>query len=114
MNKKERTNRVIARGEGSNHSHVIVGDAEIKRNDNGEILITIGQEGAVLRHILESSWMDGSEVHTGEHGDISLSDLPEQIRQGDVLLEKVKDRTYKYIAQVEYDPYDDVIRQVRD
>lgn len=114
MNKKERTNRVIARGEGSNHSHVMVGDVEVKRNNDGEILITIGSEGAVLRHILESSWMGGAEVHTGEHGDISLTDLPTQVRQGDVMLEKVGERTYKYIAQVEYDPYDDVIRQVRD
>lgn len=114
MNKQERINRVIARGEGSNHSHVIVGDAEVTRNKNGEILIEVGDEGAVLRHIIETSWMEGNEVHTGEHGDISLEELPAQVRQGDVLLEKVGKRTYKYIAQQEYDPYNDVIKQVRD
>ena len=115
MNNKERSNRVIARGEGSNHAHVIVGDATVTRNNEGEILIEIGNEGAVLLHILETSWVDGQEVvHTGEHGDIDLSDLPVQIRQGDVMLEKIGERTYKYIAQVEYDPYNDMIQKVKD
>lgn len=114
MTKQERISRIIAKGEGSDHIHCVVGSAEITRNNNGEILINVGEEGAVLRHILESAWMNGSEVHTGEHGDISLTELPAQIRQGDVMLEKVGARTYKYIAQIEYDPYEDVIRQVRD
>ena len=114
MNKTERLSRILARGEGSNHSHVIVGDAEVKRNNDGEILIEVGKEGAVLRHILETSWMNGQEVHTGEHGDIELKELPAQVRQGDVFLEKVGERTYKYIAQQEYDPYNDLIQQVRD
>lgn len=114
MNKIERTNRIIARGEGSNHSHVVVGDATIKRNNDGEIIIEVGKEGAVLRHILETSWMNGQEVHTGEHGDINLEELPSQIRQGDVLLEKIGARTYKYVAQQEYDPYNDLIQKVRD
>ena len=114
MNKKERSNRIIARGEGSNHSHVIVGDAKVKRNKQGEIFIEIGNEGAVLRHILETPWMEGKEVHTGEHGDISLEGFPAQVRQGDVMLEKVGERTYKYIAQQEYDPYNDLIQTVKD
>jgi hypothetical protein len=114
MNKQERSNRIIARGEGSNHSHVITGDAKVSRNVNGEILIEIGNEGAVLKHILESNWMDGYETFTGEHGDISLSELPAQVRQGDVLLDRIGERTYKYIPQVEFDPYEEVIRQVRD
>lgn len=114
MNKQERTNRVIARGEGSNHSHVIVGDAKVIRNSNGEILIEVGNEGAALKHILESNWMDGAETFTGEHADISLMDLPTQVRQGDVLLDKIGERTYKYIPQVEFDPYSEAIRQVQD
>jgi hypothetical protein len=114
MNKKERSNRIIARGEGSNHSHVIVGDAKVERNKQGEILIEVGNEGAVLRHILETAWMNGQEVHTGEHTDISLEGFPAQVRQGDVMLEKVGERTYKYIAQQEYDPYNDLIQTVKD
>lgn len=113
MKKEERKNRIIARGEHSNHSHVITGDA-IVRNENGEILVEVGQEGAVLKHLLESAWMEGQEVWTKEHTDIDLSELPNQVRHGDVMLDKVGDRTYKYIAQVEYDPYDDVIKQVQD
>lgn len=114
MNKQELKNRIIARGEGSNHSHVIVGDATVTRNSNGEILIEVGNEGAVLKHILESSWMNGQEVFTGEHMDIPLNELPTQLRQGDVMLERIAERTYKYIPQVEYDPYNEVIKQVTD
>ena len=113
LSKKERKSRVIARGEGSNHSHVITGDAII-RNENGEILIEIGSEGAVLRHLLETDWLTGKETWTNEHADIDLSEMPGMVRHGDVLLEKVKDRTYKYIQQMEYDPYNEIIRQVRD
>lgn len=114
MKKHELENRIIARGEGSNHAHVITGDAEVKRDSNGRILITIGEEGAILKHILETAWMDGQEVHTGEHKEIDLSELPAQIRQGDVLLERKEGRTYEYIAQQEYDPYNNLIVQVRD
>jgi hypothetical protein len=113
MNKKERQSRIIARGEASNHSHIITGDAVV-RNVNGEILIEIGNEGAVLKHLLESEWLNGREQWTTEHSDIDLSEMPGMVRHGDVLLEKVADRTYKYIQQMEYDPYNEVIRQVRD
>jgi hypothetical protein len=113
MTKKERTSRVIARGEVTGHSHVITGDA-IVRNINGEIIIEIGNEGAVLRHLLETDWLNGREVWTEEHADIDLSEMPGQIRHGDVLLDKVGERTYKYIQQMEFDPYNEVIRQVQD
>ena len=114
MKKEQRKSRVIARGEGSNHSHVIVGDAEVTTNNKGEIFVEIGNEGAVLKHILETEWMQGREVWTGEHTDISLTDMPAQVRHGDVMLEKVAERTYKYVPQVEYDPYNDIIQQVKD
>jgi len=113
MTKKELKNRIIARGESSNHSHVITGDAII-RNKNGEILIEIGAEGAILKHLLETEWLTGREVWTKEHADIDLGSLPVQIRHGDVLLDKVGERIYKYIQQMEYDPYNEIIRQVRD
>jgi hypothetical protein len=114
MKKEELKTRIIARGEGSNHAHVITGDSVVSRNKHGEILIEVGNQGAVLKHILETSWMSGQEVFTGEHKDISLMDLPTQVRQGDVLLNRIGERLYKYIPQVEYDPYGEVIRQVRD
>ena len=113
MTKKELKSRIIARGEASNHSHVICGDAVV-RNENGEILIEVGSEGAVLRHLLETDWLSGRETWTNEHTDIDLGALPGQVRHGDVMLDKVGERTYKYIQQVEYDPYNEIIRQVRD
>ena len=113
MTKKELKNRIIARGEGSNHSHIITGDAIVK-NENGEILIEVGNEGCVLKHLLETSWLDGREEWTGEHADIDLTELPDQVRHGDVLLDRVGKRTYKCIPQMEYDPYEDLIRQVKD
>lgn len=113
MTKKDRKNRIVARGEASNHSHIIVGDA-IVRNENGEILIEVGSEGAVLKHLMETEWLAGREKWTNEHVDIDLTEMPNQVRHGDVLLEKIADRTYKYIQQMEYDPYNEIIRQVRD
>lgn len=97
MNKQERKNRIIARGEHSNHSHVMVGDCEVERNDKGEIFVTVGNEGSVLRHILETEWMEGREVWTKEHHDIKYS--PGQ---------------YKFIQQTEYDPFEKIIRKVID
>lgn len=97
MTTEERKNRIIARGEHSGHSHIAVGDCEVKRNKSGEVIIQVGEEGAFLKHLLESAWMEGNEIWTKEHSDV-----------------KLEPGTYKYIQQNEYDPYEDVIRQVRD
>lgn len=121
MKKEERKNRIIARGEGSNHAHVITGDAIVERNQKGEIIINLGEEDAVLKHILETEWVEGREKWTEEHTDINISEADKSIkigqvgiRHGDVALEKIADRTYKYIPQMEYDPYNKVIQQVKD
>ncbi len=114
LSKEERKNRIIARGEHSNHSHVIVGDASVTRNDKGEILVKIGKEGAVLKHLLESEWMNGIELWTKEHKDIPLKEMPKQVRHGDVLLDKINETTYRFIQQVQYSPYDKMIQQVKD
>lgn len=95
MKKSERISRIIARGEFSNHSHVVTGDATV-RNENGEIIIEVHGE-ATIRHLLEDAWMKGQEVWTEEHADIAL-----------------EPGTYKYIPQLEYHPYEDVIQRVRD
>lgn len=114
LTKQQRANFVIARGEFSNHAHIIVGDAEVKRNNSGEILITVGKEGAVLKHLLESNWLAGEEKWSNEHTDIDLSGLPKQVRHGDCFLDLVGERTYKFIQQQEFDPYSELIRSVRD
>lgn len=97
MNTEERKNRILARGEHSNHCHVVTGDVEITRNNKGEITFEVGDEGAVLKHILETNWMNGEEVWTKEHHDI--------------LLEK---GSYKHVHQNEFDPIDKIVRRVID
>ena len=95
MFKKE--SRVIARGEVSGHSHIITGDCEIFDNNN-EIFIKTKNK-CVIKHLLEQPFVNnGQEVWTKEHNDIEL----------------MPNKTYKYIQQVEYNPYEDVINQVKD
>lgn len=114
MTQQERKSRIIAFGEHSGHCHVVTGDALVERNNNGEIIIEIGNSGAILRHIMETSWMEGKEVWTEEHHDINLSDMPEQVRHGDVMLEKIGERKYKYIQQMVFDPLTKRIEAAQD
>lgn len=89
---------VIARGEVSNHCHVVVGEQVIvDRTKDGRILITVGNEGAVLKHVLETDWLEGNEVWTKEHKDIPLE-------KGE----------YEFVQQMEFDPYEDIIKSVKD
>lgn len=113
MNLQERKNRIIAKGEVSGHSHVITGEA-IVRNSNGEILIEI-TGSASIKHLLERVWIEnGEEVWTEEHADISLTDLPVQIRHGDVFLDRISPNVYKFIQQKVYDPLSKRIEDARD
>ena len=96
MKKQERINRIIARGEISDHAHVIVGEANVTQ-ENGEIMVEVYGKAAI-KHILESQWVnDGVEVWTKEHGDIDVAP-----------------GRYKYVPQIEYDPYENEIRKVVD
>ena len=113
MKKQELVNRIIARGEFSDHCHVITGNATIERIGT-DVFINCEDGEAVMRHLLESAWMEGVEKWTGEHADITIKSDADVIRHGDVLLKKVAERRYQYIQQIEYDPFEDIIRQVRD
>jgi hypothetical protein len=94
MNIKEREKRIIARGEFSNHCHVIVGDVEF--DTKGRIIV--GEDsGAVLKHLLEKEWMNGNEVWTGEHHDIKLTP-----------------GVYEYVPQMVFDPLSKRIEAARD
>lgn len=98
LNKKQRENRIIARGEVSGHAHIIVGNDVVITKDKERILVDVGESGATLRHLLETNWVnEGQEVWTEEHRDI-----------------KIEKGTYEYIQQIEYDPYEKAIRNVQD
>lgn len=97
MKIKERTQRIVGRGEVSNHCHVIVGECDIEEKD-GKTIFTINKDShCIIKHILEDKWLSGEEVWTKEHKDIPLE----------------KGR-YEIIQQVEYDPYEQIIRAVKD
>ena len=110
MKKTERLTRIIARGEHSNHSHVITGEGV--KVENGIIEIPENVDAAI-KHLLEASWLAGEEKWTGEHTDIAL-DNKGDVRHGDVYLKKVGERKYQYVQQEEYDPFEKLIRKVID
>lgn len=122
MTTKERQNRIIARGEFSDHCHAITGEAKIERNSKGEVLITVGNTDCVLKHILESAWIgEGKEVWTNEHHDVNLSDNDPLVevggficRHGDVALKKVAPKTYRYVHQTVFDPLTKRIEKAKD
>ena len=94
MTSTERSKRIIARGEHSNHCHVIVGDA--KFNEKNQLIV--GEDSNVsLKHLLEKDWMEGKEVWTGEHKDI-------QLQPG----------VYEYVPQMVFDPLSKRIEAARD
>ena len=92
---KKLDTRIVARGEITNHAHIITGDADVYEL-NSELYIKVHTE-AVIKHLLETEFLEGREVWTKEHPDIP-----------------VKKGTYKYVPQVEYNPYEDLIRKVKD
>lgn len=99
QNKNERINRIIARGEVSGHCHVIVGDnVTVTRNSEGQIIVEVGGVDAVLKHIMETPWVE-SGIHkwTEEHKDIPL-----------------KRGIYEFVQQTEFDPYLKLANAIKD
>lgn len=94
MNKIEREKRIMARGEVSGHCHVITGDIQFDAKGR----IVVGEDSnAVLKHLLEKDWMEGSEIWTEEHADI-----------------KLKPGIYEYVPQIVFDPLTKRIEGARD
>lgn len=94
MTTEERKKRIIARGEFSNHCHVVTGDVEF--DAQGRMLV--GEDSnAVLKHILETEWMDGKEIWTEEHQDI-----------------KLEPGVYEYVPQQVFDPLTRRIEAAKD
>lgn len=112
MTLKERKSRIIARGEHSGHSHIVTGEASV-RNESGEILIDI-LGSASIEHLMEDAWLNGECKWTEEHTSIELTEMPTYIRQGDIFLEKIGEKTYRYVQQMVYDPLLQRIDAARD
>lgn len=97
MTKEQRMARVIARGEFSNHSHIITGDCDIDVIDGVTIVKT--KTNCAIKHLLEREFVEeGLECWTEEHKDIPLED----------------NKTYEYGIQREYNPYTKLIQSVKD
>ena len=95
-NAKRVLNNIIARGEVSGHSHIAVGDVDVLELD-GEIYLDVKGEAAI-KHLLEEAFVnEGKEVWTGEHADI-----------------KLEPGVYQYVAQIEFDPLTNKLRDVED
>lgn len=99
MTKNERQLRVLARGEHSNHSHVICGENIEIKEINGKKIIKVNENSnASLKHLLEKEFVEtGQEIWTEEHKDIPLE-------AGE----------YEFIQQSEYNPLNEKIQQVKD
>lgn len=94
MNLEERKKRIVARGEHGNHCHVLTGEVEFDKQ--GRILVGDNAD-VILRHVLETDWMEGREIWTGEHHDI-----------------KVKPGIYEYVPQEVFDPLSKRIERAKD
>lgn len=88
--KDERNKRIVARGEFSDHAHIVTGEASVLTI--GEDIYIDAEGEAALEHLLESSG-----VHTGEHQKISLPP-----------------GKYKVVNQYEFDPFKKTIDRVAD
>ena len=86
------TNKLIARGESSNHAHFADGDGvEVLEDTDGTLYVRASDDFNV-QHLMESSG-----VWTKEH-------TPTPFAKG----------CYRYVPQREYDPYADAVREVLD
>lgn len=95
-------NFIIARGEHSNHSHIVCPTVEgtpvsFFKDSKGELYFTVDGD-FTLEHLLETHYKQSkAKVWTEEH-------VPVAFPAG----------TYKYIQQTEFHPYEDAIRAARD
>ena len=94
-NAKKLSTKIIARGEASNHAHIITGNADLFEL-NSEIYIQV-YSTAILKHLVETEFLKGNEISANEHLDIPLTS-----------------GIYQYVPQIEYDPYQKLVRKVID
>jgi hypothetical protein len=107
--------RVIARGEFSDHCHVIEGNATIVKKGN-VTYVNVEDSTAVMKHLIESEYLKGNDVWTKEHHDAPITD--DIVRHGDVTLVKQTSGPnkgmYQFVVPQERDLFSGVQRRVRD
>ena len=101
-NAKKIENRIIARGEWSDHSHVITGDADIYEDENGKMYVSVGKKGAKLQHTLESQL----PKNLSSNNDLRVADHK--------IIELEPNTVFEVNIQNEYNPYSKLFEQVRD
>ncbi len=90
-NVKKVSEKIIAHGESSNHCHRVTNNVQVMEC-NGETYLHVNKKG-ILEHVLVSN----PTTWTKEHNSI-----------------KLEKGYYKVIKQIEYDPYENHIRNVMD
>lgn len=102
VEKNSKDSRIIARGEWSDHSHVVTGDAKIFESE-GKLYIGVGENGAKLQHTFESKldFMTLSEERDMEVADHEIIELP-------------PNSCFEVNIQNEYNPYSKLFEQVKD
>lgn len=82
--------RVVARGELTDHSHVVYGEAvRVFQDKKNNLYVDTRLGAAVIRHVLESRHRRGAQQWTGEHRTLLLP----------------RGKIYRVRQQREYDPF---------
>ena len=89
---------MLAAGEQTNHGHFVTGDVEVLEAEDKNLFVEVGNKGGLIRHLLISEMKGNQEVWTKEHADIELP----------------AGKKFKVVRQVEYDPYEKKINEVKD
>jgi hypothetical protein len=91
--------RIVARGEHTDHSHIVYGEAaRIYHTLQGEMYVDTREGAAIIRHVLESRHQQGIQIWTGEHRTLLLP----------------HGKVYQIKQQSEYDPYSRMMWGVMD
>ena len=98
---KSLDSRIAARGEFSDHCHVITGDCDIYEHD-GRMYVKAGKKGVTLQHTKESML----PVNLENCSDLTVADHPKHILKAN--------EVYDVTIQNEFNPYDKLFQKVAD
>lgn len=132
MNKEQRQKMVIARGEFSNHSHVLFGDIEFLKNcfkvESKEYNKALSVYDKYKENIKNKTQEEKEVIQDSYNKEIELLNVStirhiletDWVNNSNSVWTKehihipIKTGTYHYIAQTEYNPLNDEIQRVAD